>query len=144
MLNFIPINPDNWRIPLSIFPSQTGFVADKMTTLAQAFAYREFNSQAYLIYDHQLPVGLIMYHDSPQVKAYHLSEFFIDKHYQVQGYDRQDMNQFLDNIRREKRFSAVELCILENNDLARKLYGSLGFVETGDADGDEIVFRLNL
>ncbi|MGQ7393852.1 GNAT family N-acetyltransferase [Streptococcus suis] len=97
-----------------------------------------------MIYDHQLPVGLIMYHDSPQVKAYHLSEFFIDKHYQVQGYGRQTMNQFLDNIRREKRFSAVELCILENNDLARKLYGSLGFVETGDADGDEIVFRLNL
>ncbi|WP_170243388.1 hypothetical protein [Streptococcus suis] len=54
------------------------------------------------------------------------------------------MNQFLDNIRREKCFSAVELCILENNDLARKLYGSLEFVETGDADGDGIVFRLNL
>ncbi|WP_170244023.1 hypothetical protein [Streptococcus suis] len=43
------------------------------------------HSQAYLIYDHQLPVGLIMYHDSPQVQAYHLSEFFIDKHYRVRA-----------------------------------------------------------
>lgn len=37
MLDFVPVSPDNWRVPLSVSPDQAEFVADKVTTLARAF-----------------------------------------------------------------------------------------------------------
>ncbi|HEL9598833.1 TPA: hypothetical protein U0J99_001354 [Streptococcus suis] len=65
MLDFIPVSPDNWRVPLSVSPDQAEFVADKITTLARAYAYRMFDSQACLIYQQDCPVGLVLYHDFP-------------------------------------------------------------------------------
>lgn len=101
MLDFIPVSPDNCRISLSVSPDQAEFVADKVTTLAPAFAYRMFDSQAYLIYQQDCPVGLILY---------------------------------LEKFSSERKFSAVQLCILSQNTPAKALYQSLGFVETGEYD----------
>lgn len=105
MLDFIPVSPDNWRISLSVSPDQAKFVADKVTTLARAFAYRMFDSQAYLIYQQDCTVGLILYHDFPERRAYLISEFFIDANYQRQGLGRQAMTQLLEKFRSERKFS---------------------------------------
>ncbi|HFU4122793.1 TPA: GNAT family N-acetyltransferase [Streptococcus suis] len=142
MLDFIPITPENWRISLSVSPDQAEFVADKVTTLVRAFAYRMFDSQAYLIYQQDCLVGLVLYHDYPDGQAYLISEFFIDATYQRQGLGRQAMTQLLEKFRSERKFSAVQLCILSQNNPAKTLYQSLGFVETGEYDEDEIILRL--
>ncbi|HEM4137735.1 GNAT family N-acetyltransferase [Streptococcus suis] len=142
MLDFVPVSPDNWRVPLSVSPDQAEFVADKVTTLARAFAYRIFDSQAYLIYQQDCPVGLILYHDFPERQAYLISEFFIDANFQQQGLGRQAMTQLMEKFRSERKFSAVQLCILSQNTPAKALYQSLGFVETGEYDEDEIILRL--
>ncbi|HEL9598832.1 TPA: GNAT family N-acetyltransferase [Streptococcus suis] len=71
-----------------------------------------------------------------------MSEFFIDANFQRQGLGRQVMTQLLEKFSSERKFSAVQLCILSQNVPARTLYESLGFVETGEYDEDEIVLRL--
>ncbi|HFI0672664.1 TPA: GNAT family N-acetyltransferase [Streptococcus suis] len=110
MLDFVPVSPDNWRVPLSVSPDQAEFVADKVTTLARAFAYRMFDSQAYLIYQQDCPVGLILYHDFPERQAYLISEFFIDANYQRQGLGRQAYDTVAGKIPlRKKIFSCSAL-----------------------------------
>ncbi|NQI33422.1 GNAT family N-acetyltransferase [Streptococcus suis] len=85
---------------------------------------------------------MILYHDFPERQAYLISEFFIDANYQRQGLGRQAMTQLLEKFRSERKFSAVQLCILSLNVPARNLYESLGFVKTGEYDEDEIILRL--
>ncbi|HFI0151047.1 TPA: N-acetyltransferase family protein [Streptococcus suis] len=42
------------------------------------------------------------------------------------------MTQLLETFRSERKFSAIQLCILSHNTPAKALYQSLGFVETGE------------
>lgn len=51
-------------------------------------------------------------------------------------------SKLLPNPISERKFSAVQLCILSQNTPAKALYQSLGFVETGEYDEDEIILRL--
>ncbi|HFI0291805.1 TPA: N-acetyltransferase family protein [Streptococcus suis] len=75
MLDFVPISPENWQVPLSVSPDQAE------------------------------------------------SEFFIDSNYQRQGLGRQAMTQLLEKFSSERKFSAVQLCILSQNTPAKpKLY----------------------
>lgn len=52
MLDFVPVSPDNWRVPLSVSPDQAEFVADKVTTLARAFSYRLHKLPPFSTYVH--------------------------------------------------------------------------------------------
>jgi diamine N-acetyltransferase len=70
----------------------------------------------------------------------------IDKRYQGRGYGREAMKLALDFIRTWPCGKA-EFCWISyepENEIARKLYASLGFEETGEMDGDEIVAVLKL
>lgn len=44
-----PVTPENWRTPLAVAPQQKEQVADRITLLARAFAYRNSRSRAYCI-----------------------------------------------------------------------------------------------
>ena len=70
----------------------------------------------------------------------------IDKRYQKRGYGREAINLALDFIRTWPCGKA-EYCAISyepENEIARKLYLSMGFEETGEMDGDEIVAALKL
>ena len=47
-------------------------------------------------------------------------------------------------MQNDKKYDKVVLCYIEGNNQARSLYESLGFVHTGEADGDEIVMMKQL
>ena len=70
----------------------------------------------------------------------------IDKRYQNKGYGKKAMQLALDYI---KTFPCgkAEYCWLSyepENQVAKKLYESFGFEETGDMDGEEIIAKLKL
>ena len=70
----------------------------------------------------------------------------IDKRYQKKGYGREAIKLSLDFI---KTFPCgkAEYCWLSyepENQVAKKLYESFGFEETGDMDGEEIIAKLKL
>ncbi len=141
MLHLSDVTPDNWRLNLSVSEAQKHYVASLVTLLARAYAYREEHSRAFIIYDGETPVGAGLYYDCPEVNAYDFSQLFIDQRYQRRGYGRAAVRLVLDEMQQEGRYDKVDLCYIEGNDAAKRLYESFGFVEI-DRDGDEIVMEL--
>lgn len=143
MIRFEDIDEGNWRTPLKVAESQTNYVANSTVLLARAYAYRNVNSRAFLIYDDKTPVGMGLYYDCPELNAYDLSQLFIDERYQGRGYGKAATRMVLDAMRQDGRYSKVVLCYLEDNEIAKQLYTQLGFVEI-DRDEDEIIMELQL
>ena len=145
---------------LSIHESQYPFVADNEESLAEAYlAVTSDTSYAYpfAIYDDDTLVGFLMlgYNEGelegPDAPAslrnnYSLWRLMIDKRYQKQGFGREAVRLALEFIRTWPRGKA-EACVTSynpENEVAKKLYASFGFVENGETDGDEIVALLKL
>ena len=142
MIHLKEMTPENWRIPLRVSPQQEKYVANSMTLLARAYAYRHLGSVAYVIYEDELPVGMALYYDCPPLNAYDFSQFFIDERYQGKGYGKKAAQLIIDRMKQEGRFEKIVLCYVEENEGARILFKSLGFKHTGDVDGDEITMEL--
>ena len=143
MVHLVDVGPDNWRLGLRVSESQKRYVADSAGILARAYAYRDFRSRAFVIYDGDIPVGMGLYYDLPELGCYDFSQLFIDECYQGNGYGKAAAEKVLDEMRRDGRFSKVDLCYIEGNLAAKRLYEELGFVET-ERDGDEIVMEMEL
>ena len=144
MLRLEPITPDNWREPLRVREDQRSYVAEGAVLLARAYAYREQHSEARRIVADGVPVGMVLWHDWPEGRRYILSQLYIDQRYQGRGYGREASLLVLDAMRRDGLYSQCELCYVEGDDPARRLYESLGFRPTGDDDENEIGMVLTL
>ena len=142
MIHFEPVDPGNWRLNLQVSEEQKHHVADSATILARAFAYRESRSQAHVIYDGEIPVGMVMYHDCEDLDAYIFSELFIDKNHQGKGYGKAATHLVLDMMRHDGKYDKVILCYIEGNHTAKHLYEGFGFREI-DRDEDEIIMELH-
>lgn len=144
MIHLETITPENWRLGLSVQDDQRRFVSDSAGILARAYAYRENRSQAFVVYNNDLPIGMAMYHDLDDWKAYDFSQFFIDQRYQGNGFGYEAATQIIQMMKDDGKYDKVVLCYIEGDDAARKLYEKLGFKHTGEADGDEIIMELRL
>lgn len=143
MIQLVNIDPDNWRLGLKVAPSQKTHVADSATLLARAYAYRDYRSRAFVIYDDDTPVGMGLYYDLPELECYDLSQLFIDERYQGRGYGKAATQLVLDAMKQDGKYRKVALCYVEGNEVAKQMYENFGFVET-ERDGDEIVMELVL
>ncbi len=141
MIHLETITPDNWRLGLSVSEEQQEFVSDNAGILARAYAYRNDRSRAYVIYDDEVPVGMAMYHDLDEWKAYDFSQFFIDQHYQRKGYGIKAAQLILDEMKADGKYDRVVLCYIDGDDAAKCLYEKLGFSLTGEADEEEIIME---
>lgn len=143
MIHLVDIDPSNWRLGLKVAESQKHYVSDSYAMLARAFAYREQRSKAFVIYDDETPVGMGLYYDLPDLECYDLSQIFIDERYQGKGYGKAATKAVLEAMKQDGKYCKVDLCYIEGNDTAKKLYESFGFVEI-DRDEDEIIMELQL
>lgn len=143
MVRLEPIGPDNWREELTVREEQRRFVSDPNRLLARAYAYRGQRSQAKLIRQRDIPVGMLMYFDWPERGQYVFSQLFIDRRYQGRGLGTAAARLALDEMRADGRFEKVCLCYVEGNESARLLFETLGFRPTGEADGDEVIMVLD-
>lgn len=75
MIRLESVDPGNWRLGLKVSESQKGFVSDDMRLLARAYAYRESRSNACVIYDDDVPVGMALYYDCDERKAFDFSRY---------------------------------------------------------------------
>ena len=143
MIRLEDIDEGNWRIPLRVSKAQEQYVANTTTILARAYAYREQRSRAFVIYDNETPVGMVLYHDEDSLDAYIFSEILIDERFQGKGYGTTATKLVLDRMKEDGRYHKVVLCYIEGNDAAKKLYEGFGFAEI-DRDEDEIIMELTL
>lgn len=143
MLRLETVDEGNWRIPLAVSEVQRRYVADSVTILARAYAYRNANSRACIVFNDDTPVGIVLYYDNPDFGTYIFSELFIDERYQHRGFGMEASKLVLDEMRAAGRFNKVELCYIDGNNVAKSMYEKLGFSEI-DRDEDEIIMELTL
>ena len=155
-LRKISINDDSAKecIALEITPEQKGFVASNADSLAEAYANSEKGllDIPYAIYADDVMVGFAMYSfvkaedDVYGEDCYNFWRFMIDKNHQGKGYGKQALAKILDEIR-TLPFGPAEYIYTSyepHNTVAKNLYASFGFAETGQMDGDESIARLRI
>ena len=144
MIHLEEVTPSNWRLDLHVSENQKSFVANKVTLLARAYAYRNYRSNALIIYNDDIPIGMVLYYDCDDLNLYDLSQFFIDERYQGNGYGYLAMQIIIDKLREDGKYKKITLCYIKGDDAAFNLYKKCGFKLTGDVDEDEIIMELNL
>lgn len=160
MLRMEAINGKNvWDIlKLRTKDVQKGFVASNEESLIEAYTTIVGGGHAFTfgLYDADMAVGFMMLGFGTEGSAdglpdiaegnYNLWRLMIDRQYQGKGYGTETVRLALDFIRTYPCGSA-EYCWLSyepENDVARKLYNSFGFRETGEMDEGEVVAALRL
>ncbi|SFN61883.1 diamine N-acetyltransferase [Pseudobutyrivibrio sp. UC1225] len=160
MLRLEKINGKNvWDIlKLSVDDSQKTFVASNEISIIEAYTAITAHGYAYPfgIYEGDTPIGFLMigfdkddyWEDAPDIAIgnYNLWRLMIDKKYQHKGYGRQAVKLAL-NFIKTCPCGPAEYCWLSyepENQIAKELYASYGFVETGDMDGEELIAVLKI
>jgi diamine N-acetyltransferase len=149
-----PVTKHNWRelAKLQVCEDQKNFVAANIWSIAESqFGFDHpteghWNMAAYGIYDEKLAVGFLMIgynYTSPSTQGF-VIRLMVDEKYQGKGYGKFAMNWILDHYRANERVRSVGISYEPENDVARKLYASLGFVETGEIFEGEVVAVVNL
>lgn len=141
MVHLEEINEENWRTPLRVRDEQQRYVSDPMRLLARAYAYRNSRSQALLILEDDTPVGMTLFYDCAPLNAYDFSQLFIDQRYQGRGLGIAAAKLVLDWMVKDGKYDKVVLCYIEGNEASRNLCQKLGFVLTGERDGDELIME---
>lgn len=141
------VTKDNWQelIKLKVRDDQTHFVASNLYSIAQAQFGDEYEGHwdlfPYGIYDDNAPVGFLMYalnFEHPKQQAF-IQRLMVDEKFQGRGYGRFGMQALLDIFRADERIQEVAISYEPQNEGARKLYASLGFVEPGEiVDGETL------
>ena len=160
MLELKKINRNNVAdiLKLEVFDSQKSFVATNNSSIIEAYIAITENNHVFTfgIYNDDTPVGFLMIgfdvnsdeEDAPKIAKgnYNIWRFMIDKDFQGKGFGKKAMNLALEFINTFP-CGIAKYCWLSyesDNDLARQLYKSVGFVETDEKDGEEIVAILKL
>lgn len=160
MLRLEKIHGQNvWDIlKLKVAENQRHFVSSNDRSIIEAYTTITGNGYAFPfgIYDDDIPVGFLMigfgtddyWDDAPPVAAdnYNLWRLMIDEKYQNKGYGRAAVKLALDFIN-TLPCGKAEYCWLSyepENEVARRLYQSFGFEETGEKDCDELIAVLKL
>ena len=143
MVELREITEENYEecLNLNIADSQKNFVSSNVHSLAQAWVYYD-TAFPFAIYADDVMVGFIMlgYYE---VKGYYtLWKFMIDEKYQNKGYGKKALRLGIDYLVKRFKVKEVYTAYYSTNHIARDLYASIGFCETGEIVGNEIGMKL--
>lgn len=160
MLELKKINRNNIGeiLKLEVFDNQKSFVATNNSSIIEAYIAITENNHVFTlgIYNDHTPIGFLMIgfdvnsgdEGAPRIAKgnYNIWRLMIDKKFQGKGFGKKAMDLALEFINTFPCGTA-KYCWLSyesDNDIARQLYKSVGFVETSEKDGEEIVAILEL
>jgi diamine N-acetyltransferase len=147
-----PVTAANWRtlIKLKVREDQNHFVASNLYSIAESqFGFEDeghWDFYPFGAYVGDEPVGFVMYcfnFNHSRFQAF-IMRLMVDDRFQGKGYGREIMRQVLDGFRADERIKNVGISYEPENEVARKLYASLGFVEPGELIENETLAVLNL
>jgi diamine N-acetyltransferase len=138
-----PITGESFRdvIDLAVHEHQLAWVAPTARYLAVC-AYGDV-WHPLGIYADGIPVGYAMWSRDPEDGSHWIGGFLIDRSQQGRGHGRAAMLAIMEYLRRAEAARTFALSYRPDNEVARRLYAALGFLETGEHEGDELVARLN-
>jgi diamine N-acetyltransferase len=143
MITLREITRDNWLecVRLKVAPEQESFVASNGVSLAQSKYEPEWIPLAIDSDDDM--VGFVIYGVSSDEGKHWILRVMVDRRYQGKGYGRAAMRLLLDRLRAIPGCDEVAISYEPENELARQLYATCGFRETGEVIEGETVARLS-
>ena len=160
MLKLKKINRKNVAdiLNLEVFDNQKSFVATNNSSIIEAYIAITENNHVFTfgIYKDDAPIGFLMIgydvnsddEGAPKIDKgnYNIWRLMIDKKFQGKGFGKKAMDLALEFVNTFPCGTAKYcwLSYISDNDMARQLYKSVGFVETDEKDGEEIVAILEL
>lgn len=117
-------------LSLTVDESQRTFVSSNAESLAQAYVYSE-TAYPFAVYDDKIIVGFIMMGYYEAKEYYTLWKFMIDKKHQHRGYGRKALELGIQFIKDKFDAKEVYTGVVPGNDVAKNLYKSIGFKDTG-------------
>ncbi|MCR8644456.1 GNAT family N-acetyltransferase [Paenibacillus sp. N1-5-1-14] len=144
MISLQKVDKNNWRacMKLEVKPEQVNFVASNMFSIAQVQFLENFEAKA--IYDAETLVGFTMFGKDEDDGNYWIHRLMIDEAFQGMGYGKKAIELIMEEVRqKDDRTDVLLISYRPENDLARKLYAKVGFIEEGITEwsGGEVVAR---
>ena len=145
MIRLKPITKENLDevLSLRVAEGQERFVSSTAESLAQAYVYAE-TAYPFAVYADSELVGFMMMGYYEAKDYYTLWKFMIDRRYQNCGYGRKALE--LGRLFIKDHFHAEEIYtgVTPGNTVAKRLYESVGFKETGLVECNMEEMRLEL
>ena len=139
MIRLISVTEDNWLdiASMAVKEDQREYVAPAVGILARGYVYRDCGAKVYAFENDGIIVGMALVREfTDEPLGYDLQQFMIDGRYQNRGYGSEALGLVLDELRKEKRYDHVELCVKKADAEAIRLYEKHGFTDSGYVDED--------
>ncbi|MEZ4520440.1 MAG: GNAT family N-acetyltransferase [Thermomicrobiales bacterium] len=142
-----PVTETNFEevFALNVTDDQRRFVASNVLSVAQAYVFKCWEPYAIRIGPTLVGFTLLYFDpagDEPTTAS--IVRFMIDRHQQRRGYGGRAMAAIVHTLRKRTGVESIELCVHPENTVARKLYESAGFSDTGRMYGYEMIYELPL
>ena len=143
-VELVAVTAGNWRAcaDLSVRDDQAEFVAQVTRYLCLCHYDRVWQPLA--VFAGGDVVGFAMWAVDPDDGAGWIGGLVIGREHQRHGYGRAAMLALIERLGRDLGCPSAALSYSADNVAARSLYRSLGFVETGEREDEELVARLTL
>jgi len=128
---------------LLVAPEQERFVASNAVSIAEAHFHPEA-AWFRAVYADEVPVGFLMLEDRPDLPAYHLWRFMIDRHHQGMGFGARALALLVEHVRARPGATALSTSCVPGEGGPGPFYEKAGFAYTGEVDDGELVMRLAL
>lgn len=128
---------------LKVSKNQESFVSANSYSLSQAWVYKN-TAFPFAIYADDVLVGFMMLGYYEERDQYTLWKFMIDEKYQNKGYGKQALTLGIEYLVQNFHVKSVYTGVAFGNTVAKKLYESLGFRETGVTDETCLEMKLAL
>jgi len=129
-------------IRLDVTEDQKQFVAPNSVSIAQA----HFEPKGWFraVYAGDEPVGFVMVYEDPDKPEYYLWRFMIDHRHQGKGYGRDALALVVERVRGLPNAATLLTSYVPGEGSPGGFYHRMGFVDTGEVEGDELVTALEL
>lgn len=143
MVELRQITKENYEecISLNVSEIQKDFVSSNVHSLAQAWLYYD-TAFPFAIYAGDTMVGFIMLGYYEAEGYYTLRKLMIDERYKNKGYGKKALRLGIDYLVNRFKVTEIYTAYYAPNRIARELYASVGFRETGEVIGNEIGMKL--
>lgn len=148
-LNIRPVTKDNWRAIVELKPltDQEKYITSNAESLLESFYETRYNWSVFGLFKEEYPIGFAMIGAFNAEKEYiWLDRFMIDGQFQGKGYGKKFLQLIVDYIQLKWQVKDIVLSIVKENNQAKKLYETIGFIDTGriDEENGELVMVLNV
>jgi diamine N-acetyltransferase len=147
------VTRENWReaLRLAVLPDQQRFIADyvPIAAIALAKAYIRPGGLVWIPYAFYIKTTMIGFtelaFEPGSLDNYWIFHFFIDQHYQGQGFGKKALELFLQCIKgQHAQCRSIQPTVHPENERARHLYTGAGFQPTGAEFSGEPVYKIML